>query len=366
MVFLLFIIIGLVLSIISVFLCGLAPFITLKDFLFHHKHSLIKYSKKERLDIELKPLHNIDPGYGHWLVHPCVRYIPDGFAGHKWWLVVSPYPKSNSYFEQPVLYYGDSNHSIPPQKWIFVGIVQEPHNKGFNSDPNLYYDGQKLWVFWKETKTENTLEECNWHSIMARSFDGISFGPIQKMADNNNDSIANVFSPTIMKVDGEIVMLATAFEHPRLFGNPLPFGHNHLALWKLNQRKIESGQFVFQKVIKQSYPQNFNFWHADMCQDGSGAYYSVVTDEQARRLLIGISKNGQEYMFNKNELLSSFGNNLGKLYKASMVIIEDDVFVFYPVRTGWLKKHRRSDIYYSKICKKTLGSFFLDNGTKDN
>ena len=358
MVYLLGFVLLLAIVILIVYLCGLAPFKTCFDFLFHHKRSLISSRDKVKLDIDIESLHRIDPGYGRWLVHPCVRYISDGLCGHKWWLVVTPYPNGNSRYEQPILYYGDNNDVVPPKNWLFVGLVQEPHKTGFNSDPNLYYDGKKLWIFWKETKTENTLKECNGHSIMARSYNGVSFGPIQKMADNNNSTVANVFSPTIMEIDGEIVMLATAFEHPRILGNPLPFGHNNLALWTLNQKYLEGGHFVFQGVCKQSYPEDFNFWHADMCHGQN--YYCVVTDEKAKRLLVGMSKDGFSYRFNKTELLSSYGNNLSKLYKASMVIVEDMAFVFFPVRTGLLKIRRTSEIYYCSIKTDTLYSLFKD------
>ena len=29
------------------------------------------------------------------VVHPCVRYIPKGYLGHRWWMVYTPYYGSN-------------------------------------------------------------------------------------------------------------------------------------------------------------------------------------------------------------------------------------------------------------------------------
>lgn len=349
MIFILFSVFVLSVLIFCLKFCGLAPFLTFRDYLFRHQQSLLRGSDIKRLNLDLDEIHKVDPVYGHWLVHPCVRYIPEGFAGHKWWMVVTPYPNSNSHYEQPVLYYGDGNEVEPPMNWKFVSIVQDPHENGFNSDPNLYYDGSRLWIFWKETKTENTLESANWHSIMARFFDGYSWGPVQKMADNNDPHIANVFAPTILNLEGNIVMLATAFEHPRVEGSQLPFGHNHLALWRLDSKEIECGHFVFERVCKQSYLEDFNFWHADICQISENSYCCVVTDEQAKRLLIGTSENGLEFEFNDSPLLSSYGNNVGYIYKASPVFVNGGLYVFYPLRTGLLKKNRKVDIYYSKV-----------------
>ena len=44
-------------------------------------NSLIK--SDTLLLIDTDTLRRIDPEYGDWLVHPCVRYIPDGLGGHR-------------------------------------------------------------------------------------------------------------------------------------------------------------------------------------------------------------------------------------------------------------------------------------------
>ena len=36
-------------------------------------------------------------------VHPCVRYIPEGYLGHKWWMVYTPYYASNDKTENAIL-----------------------------------------------------------------------------------------------------------------------------------------------------------------------------------------------------------------------------------------------------------------------
>ena len=69
------------------------------------------------LNVDVKRLNEIDNKYGDWLIHPCVRYIPEGLGGHKWWMVVTPYPNYNSKYENPILYYGDSNDTTPPLNW---------------------------------------------------------------------------------------------------------------------------------------------------------------------------------------------------------------------------------------------------------
>ncbi|MEI3920517.1 hypothetical protein V8G60_21010, partial [Bacteroides hominis (ex Liu et al. 2022)] len=48
------------------------------------------------------------------VVHPCVRYVPEGYLGHKWWMVYTPYYAANDKTENPILCYGDNETNNPP------------------------------------------------------------------------------------------------------------------------------------------------------------------------------------------------------------------------------------------------------------
>ena len=341
-------------------LCGIAPFITLRDYIFNHGKSIKNTRDIIKLNLDLAPLHMIDRGYGEYLVHPSVLYIPEGLSGKKWWMAVTPYPNYNSKYEQPILYCGKTNDNTPPVNWEFVGLIAEPHSKGFNSDPNLFFDGKKIWCFWKETKTENTNEGNNWHCIMGRSYDGHVFGDIKKMADNNDQILANVFSPTVMEVENRIVMLATSFEHERVLGSKFPFGRNHLALWIL-EKGLEQGCFIFESKVEQKYSTDFNYWHAETYKVNSQCYLSLVTDEQAKRILVGVSNDGLHYNYSDVPILSSYANNLAGLYKASLIVINGVVYIFFPCRTGWLKRNRKSNIYVTSISLNKLLSLLKND-----
>ena len=81
------------------------------------------------------------------VVHPCVRYIPEGYLGHKWWMIYTPYYKSNDKTENPILCYGDNETNVPPTHWIVAYQVQGQPTKGYNSDPALLYADKKLYAF---------------------------------------------------------------------------------------------------------------------------------------------------------------------------------------------------------------------------
>lgn len=320
------------------------------NYQFHHEQTYLEHGTQLYLDLE--PLHKIDKDYGNWLVHPCVRYIEKGLNGHKWWMAVTPYPNANSRYEQPILFYGEGNDTIPPKNWRFVGLVQDWHpDGGYNADPNLFFDGTKLWIFWKECKTSNTDREHAYNCVMCKYFDGKKFGtPIRVL--NNNDSInVRLTAPIVYEKEGKIKLIATEFEHPRDHENEaLPFGNSHFAVWELRGAEFSRDAFSYQKKAIQNYKKGFDFWHADICQLNDFLYASVVTPGQANEILIGFSKNGENFNFLPKPLLSSKGNGISRMYKPSLVFVGKTAYLFYPARVGVVKGIESSSIFYTSFC----------------
>jgi len=290
----------------------------------------------EKLDVDIDTLNMIDPRYEEWLIHPCVRYVPDGICGHKWWMACTPFPKGNNKYEQPLLYYGEQNDTLPPRRWLFAGMIQEPHDKGYNADPNLYYDEvyNRLVCVWKEAYTENTLSRSAYNAIMYRVYDENGFGIIKKLFDNNDSTKVHLTAPTIMEVDGRLLCYATElgeFEGDR----NMPHGKSGIAIWGNNYYSADSISFAYNKNVMPNYPNGFDYWHTDFCYDGRRkVYYSVVTDQDALNLLFGYSKDGYNYTYLKKPLLSYKGKGHPRnIYKASMVVVNDIVYVFYPKRS---------------------------------
>lgn len=293
------------------------------------------------LNLDLAPLHEIDVQYGDWLVHPCVRYIPEGINGRKWWMAVTPYPNSDSKFEQPILYCGEENNDCPPKKWNYVGIIAERHDSGYNADPNMFYADGKLWIVWKEHATENTNRNC----IMMRSYDGSSFSVPRKVLEERDSIHVGLTAPVILEINDSIKLLATDFEHERT-EHPQPFGENSLAVWYLEGNDWENGIFKYQYYAKQDYPTGFNYWHADMIKVSNDLFYSVVTPEQADKILIGKSNDGIHYRYLDKPLLSRNGNMLTNMYKASLVVVNDNYYLFYPCLSSYFKFNKKSYIHY--------------------
>jgi hypothetical protein len=303
------------------------------------------------LNLDLAPLHEIDVQYGDWLVHPCVRYIPEGINGHKWWMAVTPYPNSDSKYEQPILFCGVGNDVFPPMKWNYVGIIAERHDLGYNADPNIFYADGKLWIVWKEHATENTKRNC----IMMCSYDGNSFSLPRKVLEERDSIHVGLTAPVILEINDSIKLLATDFEHARI-EDQQPFGDNSLAVWYLEGNDWENGIFKYQCSAKQDYPSGFNYWHSDMVKVNDKLYYSVVTPEQADKILIGESYDGVHYRYLEKPLLSRNGNMLTNLYKASLVSVNDNYYLFYPCLSNYSKYNKKSYIHCKAFKMHTIFS----------
>ena len=92
--------------------------------------------------------------------HPSIVYAEDGWNGHKYWMVTSPYPYATGQFEQMCIYYGDEQPDgtpavvFTPISGIASGeytmisnpITKTTENLYVNSDPDMILDGDTMWL----------------------------------------------------------------------------------------------------------------------------------------------------------------------------------------------------------------------------
>lgn len=95
------------------------------------------------------PLHVTTPDGSGQVVHPDVVYIPEGFCGYRFWMVVTPYPFSRDRLENPVI--RASNDGL---SWCRVDgapdpLVPAPTPRHLHhADPDLVFDGNRLLLFY--------------------------------------------------------------------------------------------------------------------------------------------------------------------------------------------------------------------------
>jgi len=278
------------------------------------------------------------------LVHPCVRYIPDGFAGHKWWMVGTPYYDINSTIENPILYYGDSRAgNLPPLQWTAVGVVADtPPEIGYNSDPCIYYDGKGLWVFWRENWTTECIASGYDRATFGKyTLDGATFGTKKLFAGEVRGDVDSEMCPIVVKFDGKIKLYGCHHEFTPI---RRPLG---LSIWDISDNDLEHKMFSKTKDVLPSYKAGFDFWHFDMFEYES-KYYCVVTPESGTEILLGRSNDGENFKFWKTPLLSGKVTGRNYFYKPSAIVHEGIFYLWNPVSEEGVKV-RTSRIWMSEI-----------------
>jgi len=130
-------------------------------------------------------------------VHPDVVYFKNGWNGYKYWMAMTPYPNSNSDYENPsILVSQDGHHWIEPPG--ITNPIEPAPATGHNSDPDLIYndDADELWLYFRHTNTLDTI-------YLKKSSDGIVWSDkIQVLQGTFNSLI----SPAVIKEGNKFYM----------------------------------------------------------------------------------------------------------------------------------------------------------------
>lgn len=285
------------------------------------------------------------------IVHPCIRYIPEGHLGHQWWMVYSPYYRADSSLENPILCYSDENNAnCPPTEWKVFVIVNEKPIDGYNSDPTLLYKDGELYVFWREN-----FEKGN-HPFYRATFAAkvISNGieripePLLRTDDAENDAETSpCFIPTN---DNEVMAygMHLRFHSPRikrmrpvlkkwvnsvvliteLIGAYSQQKHYGLAIWEQKDNWLKPYKHV--ETIKfMNCNRLYRPWHMDFF-DWQGKRYCVVQTNQCNAdIALAVSEDEKHFAFFKKPLITN--KNIGKLgiYKPSAGVTPKGIFYLY-------------------------------------
>lgn len=291
--------------------------------------TIVNYTKYDAIELGIKinaPTPQIER-YFNDLIHPCVRFIPEGFAGHKWWLVASPYIGFNRFLENPILYFGDStDDSLPPINWIAVGVIEDTPKTGYNSDPNIFFNGEGLWIFWRENYTPDCITQKISRGTFGKySLDGTTFKGKRLFATELTDSIDSEMCPIVFSIDGQIKLFGCHHKFPQK--RRIPLG---LTIWDLPDNDFDNA-FVKTIDVMPSYKKGFDFWHFDIFAY-EDKYYCVASNEKGNEILLGQSNDGINYRFWDTPLLSSTGTRgRSYFYKPSAMVYNGMFYLWYPI-----------------------------------
>lgn len=303
------------------------------------------------------------------VVHPCVRYISEGYLGHKWWMVYTPYYAANDITENPILCYGDSETSEPPAHWIVAYQVQGQPKTGYNSDPTLFYDEGKMYVMWRENLTVRCYKSgyirATFGAEVLKNGIGEVFGPLVGTKDYEVDAEV---SPTFMKmIDGKYRCYAMHLRFHLPWTQQLsPFVKNIfnsisnfmdiLGVW--SQQKCfgyaiwESDDitkpFVYMRTIKFSNCNKlYRPWHMDLFEHDGNLYAIVQTNQCNADLCLAKSNNDDQFYFLQKPLMTNALCGKVGLYKPCAGIIGNMLYLYY---TAQDTNNRSLNKLYSTSC----------------
>lgn len=285
------------------------------------------------------------------VVHPCVRYIPEGYLGHKWWMVYTPYYRSNDETENPILCYGENETNEPPTHWIVAYLVQEQPAKGYNSDPTLFYDDGKMYVMWRE----NLTERCDKAGYVRATFgaevlkEGIGdvFGPLVGTKDIEVDIET---SPAFVKEkNGTFRCLAThitfysktikrfpAFLQKVI--NPVVLISDLIGLW--SQQKAHgiaqwscdklNGKFYLEKTIKfENKNSLYRPWHIDFFESENKLFAIVQSNQCNADICLAESQDRIHFRFFGKPLMTNKTCGKVGIYKPTAGVVDGRFFLYY-------------------------------------
>lgn len=303
------------------------------------------------------------------VVHPCVRYIPEGYLGHKWWMVYTPYYAANDTTENPILCYGDNETEEPPTHWIVKYQVQGQPSKGYNSDPTLLFDNGKLYVMWRENLTERCEKagfvRATFGAVVEENNIGAVFGPFVGTKDFEVDAEV---SPTFIKdKNGRYRCLAThlRFHSPFIASQKgltkkllsvLANVSDILGIWSqqkaygMSQWSCDNfeGCYKLDRTIKFSNCNKlYRPWHMDIFEYNNNLYAVVQSNQCNADICLAESTDGIHFrMFDKPLMTNKSCGKIG-IYKPCAGIVGDTLYLYYTAQD--LDNRKLNKLYLTKF-----------------
>jgi len=283
--------------------------------------------------------------YKNDCLHPCVRFIPSGFAGYNWWMVQSPYYGRDSKLENPILYY--SKDKTFPLMWECIGVIRDTPLTGFNSDPTLFYEDNKLWIFWREYLTPLCKDlHVSKATVGVSTKDGINFSPVQVYLVERETDIDREQCPILIKRDNKYFFYAVHYQHKPVRKN---IG---LAIWE--GTSLEKPDFKLKETIKIDpvytvdkfkqmkigkhlifipKPLKHDVWHFDLFEYNNRLYMFSVA-EWGDNIMLSMSDDYRNFKTFRKPLINAhssekfYGRRQG-LYKPTGYIANNTLFLYY-------------------------------------
>lgn len=265
------------------------------------------------------------------VTHPKVLYFEEGYSGYKYWMVNTPYPSNDAYYENPSIVVSNNGIDWVEPKGIknpVSGYPNKERDDSYYSDPFILYDSNKFEIFFRKTKSYlNGYYKRNGYNYIyyINSNDGIKYSEPKIIMKNNSNE--QYMSMSVVKRD------------------------NVYKIWYVNYdgkiRYIESKDLLeFAEPINVNI-NNFDkkIWHKEI-QYVDNKYVCIFMIKY--KLFYTESVDGINFSEPKeiDTKLKNIDSNIYNIYKTSFVITDKYIELFIPYRINYKWKMK-----YIKISK---------------
>lgn len=292
------------------------------------------------------------------VVHPCVRYIEEGFEGHQWWMVYTPYYAGNDKLENPRLCYADALQGEPPIEWKFYCSIANTPDTGYNSDPTLFFIDGKLYVFWRECLTLRAKElGCSMLTVGCRVHENqVTYMNEPILMESSTLTDKEVCPTFITNGEGykaySIHMgwnpdfiyrippkIGSVFFKYRILNILDALGLCNLtksfgvAVW--SSSSLEHAFRYLRTVQFGNMSKLYQPWHMDLFKSSlveESTIYAVVQSRQRHaRICLAKSLDGEQFCFFHKPLLTSKNIGMIGLYKPTALQVGSNLYLYYTV-----------------------------------
>ena len=278
-------------------------------------------------------------------LHPCIRKnIVCVGGGYKkiYWLVQSPYYRWNNKVENPIIYKSENLHY-----WLNGTIVANTPEYGYNSDPNIYLQGDTTYIFWRECNTPlcDSLK-AQMATVGVFTLDGKTFSKKKIYLTNSSSASDTEQCPICIKWKGKYRFYCVWYQYSPTREN------KGLAIWEgnsLNKPDFELvdtiaipqvhtadklvQKSIFSYIVYIPTPLKYDLWHMDLVEY-NGKLLMVSSSEKGDNIMLSESVDGINFKTHWKPLVNNhyMENKIHYrqyYYKPTAIIENDSLKVFF-------------------------------------
>lgn len=250
--------------------------------------------------------------------HPSVLYFENEWNGFHYWCAITPYPNSDSQYENPHIFCSNDGVNWSEPIGIINPIENSPIGSAYSSDVNLMYKNDILYCYWRDNGVvvNGLIRRA---IFVKKSSDGINWTAKELVADWPVKGI-DVIAPSILKTEN------TSYCYGVCNGETIPGSYyTQYCIRRAaseNELKFTIDRdkgYELVKIEGRPWGDKQEPWHIDVQKIGNIWLMLVTTTDNGQygslgRLFLGYSLDGINFSFDDKPICNSVGT-----YKSGFV-----------------------------------------------